>query len=140
MKTNLYAGIMVGALLAGPAAAVTKCVALDSSTTCAGSAVGNSADWSATCTTGNTGIPIQGIAFCSNQQDGGPSAKSSTITVSSISSENSNCWCKMVSPAVSSWVSIGRFSGCEYDCSRYCLFSTQDNSVFRSALFSDLSD
>lgn len=131
------------ALAVGSADAATKCVALGSSTTCTSSPAGNNADWSATCTTGSTSTPIQGIAFCSNQKGSAQYATSSTITTSSTATENLNCWCKMVSPAVSSWVFIiSRTSAdsCAGICSYYCAAGARSYSGFRSAMFSGLGD
>lgn len=129
-------------LLANPAAAVTKCVALGASTTCTGTGGYNSVDWSATCTTGGVSTNIQGIAFCSNK-GGSTFSKSSTITMSSTVTENSKCWCKMLSPAVSSWVVADTppsAGDCADTCASFCATYVGNTSAFRSALFSDLSD
>lgn len=142
MKTNLYAGIMVGALLAGPAAAVTKCVALDSTATCTKNRLYMSrADWSATCITGGISTQIWGISFCSNKSGDSQYATSSTLSASDTANENVYCWCKMVSPAVSSWV-FDRNMGdvCNDACLSECVENTVRLPAFRSALFSGLSD
>ncbi len=142
MKKHLIiAGIICSATIP-PAYAVTKCVKLTSSTTCTSSsgALGQS-NWSATC----GGIEIQGVAFCGSQDGGSEGKTSETVTTSPASADNKNCWCKMVSPAVSSWVfyeSSGVSAGsCATTCAYSCATGAgQTNSAFRSALFSGLSD
>ena len=142
MKKHLIiAGIICSATIP-PAYAVTKCVKLTSSTTCTSySGATGQSNWSATC----GGIEIQGVAFCGSQNGGSFAATSETVTTSSTSDDNKYCWCKMVSPAVSSWVfhdsytSAGRCANlCAYDCAFYAQFNGA--SAFRSALFSGLSD
>ncbi len=140
-KYLIIAGIICAASIP-PAAAVTKCVALNSSTTCTSSygARGQS-NWSATC----GGIEIQGVAFCGSQNGGSEGVTTETVTTSSTSDNNKYCWCKMVSPAVSSWVflytrtSAGDCAnGCAYNCAYYA--RSISGSAIRSALFSGLSD
>ena len=138
----------LGAILATPAMAVQKCVALDASTTtCTSTAADGNADWSATCTTNDTSVPIKGIAMCSNQAvaSAAPYSTSDAITTVSGTSDttNVNCWCKMVEPAVSSWVFFNAYTsagGCAYGCSGDCALYAQDFSAFRSALFSSLGN
>ena len=140
MKKHL---IIVGIICAAsipPAYAVTKCVKLTSSTTCTSysGAVGQS-NWSMTC----GGIEIQGVAFCSSQDGGSKGTISETVTTSSTSDYNKHCWCKMVSPAVSSWVfnnSRPSAGSCAYACAGSCASAARDFASFRSGLFSGLSD
>ena len=141
MKKHLIiAGIICVASIP-PAYAVTKCVRLSSSTTCVRpyGSTGQS-NWSATC----GGIEIQGVAFCGSQDGGSMGTTSETVTTSPASADNKNCWCKMVSPAVSSWVFSysGSYAGsCATTCAYSCATGAgQTNSAFRSALFSGLSD
>ena len=141
MKKHLIiAGIICSATIP-PAYAVTKCVKLTSSTTCTShsGAVGQS-NWSATC----GGIEIQGVAFCGSQNGGSIGATTETVTTSFTSDDNKYCWCKMVSPAVSSWVfydeSGTSASDCPYFCAMYCANVAKANPPFRSGLFSGLSD
>ena len=136
----------VGALLAAPAMAVQKCVALDSSTTtCTSTSTYSKADWSATCTTNSTSVPIKGIAMCSNQAADAQFGTSDAITTISSESDttNVNCWCKMVEPAVSSWVFLyanASAGGCAISCSASCAVRARSNSAFRSALFGSLAN
>ena len=140
MKKHL---IIVGIICAAsipPVYAVTKCVKLTSSTTCTSfsGAVGQS-NWSATC----GGIEIQGVAFCGSQDGGSAGTKSENVTTSTTSDDNYYCWCKMVSPAVSSWVFYFEempAGYCAYNCANNCALHAQRSSKFRSGLFSGLSD
>ena len=138
MKKHLIiAGIICVASIP-PAYAVTKCVKLTSSTTCTGPS-GNGSNWSATC----GGIEIQGVAFCGSQDGGSIGATTESVTISSTIDDNKHCWCKMVSPAVSSWVfSLTSTSAdfCATSCAGHCARYTLYSSVYRSALFSGLSD
>ena len=134
------------AMLAAPAMAVQKCVALDASTTtCTSTSTMSKADWSATCTTNDTSVPIKGIAMCSNQAADAQFGTSDAITTVSGSSDttNLNCWCKMVEPAVSSWVFVIASSSagfCANVCSYRCAHYAQNYSAFRSALFGSLAN
>ena len=117
-----------------PASAVTKCVKLNSSTTCSdySGAFGQS-NWSATC----GGISIQGVTFCGSQNGGSVGATTDAVTTSST---NKYCWCKMVSPAVSRWVFAGADDHCAYRCADRCAGFAPATETFRSALFSGLGD
>ena len=138
MKKHL---IIVGIICAAsipPAYAVTKCVKLTPSTTCMNRSSSGS-NWSITC----GDIKIQGVAFCGSQDGGSFGTKSETVTTSLTSDDNKYCWCKMVSPAVSSWVfnTTNSSAGyCANYCASHCASNAQYRSAFRSALFSGLSD
>ena len=138
MKKHLIiAGIICVASIPS-AYAVTKCVKLTSSTTCTTFSA-NGSNWSATC----GGIKIQGVAFCGSQKGGSAGATTESVTISSTSDYNKNCWCKMVSPAVSSWVfntSTESAGACAYNCAYDCATGARNYSALRSALFSGLSD
>ena len=139
MKKHLIiAGIICVASIPS-AYAVTKCVKLTSSTTCT-TFSGNGSNWSATC----GGIEIQGVAFCGSRKGGSMGATTESVTISSTSDNNKYCWCKMVSPAVSSWVFYNYSSTtagyCAYNCAYDCATGARNYSALRSALFSGLSD
>ncbi len=141
MKKHLIIAGIICAASIPPAYAVTKCVKLTSSTTCTSHSAGaGQSNWSATC----GGIKIQGVAFCGSQKGGSAGATTESVTTSSNPDNNKYCWCKMVSPAVSSWVFSysGLSAGsCATTCAYGCaLGAGQTNSAFRSALFSGLSD
>ena len=138
-KHLLFAGLICAATIP-PAFAVTKCVKLNSSTTCSdfSGATGQS-NWSATC----GGVSVQGVAFCGSQDGGLVVTASTAVTTSSTSNNNKYCWCKMVSPAVSRWVFVRAnpsAGDCATDCPFFCANNAQYNASFRSALFSNLSD
>ena len=140
MKKHLIiAGIICVASIP-PAYAVTKCVKLTSSTKCTSpSGSANQSNWSANC----GGIEIQGVAFCGSQAGGSIGKTSETVTISSTSDNNKHCWCKMVSPAVSSWgfsYSYSSAGTCAVNCAANCADRAQYNVFFRSGLFSGLSD
>ena len=115
-KHLLIAGLLCAAIIP-PAFAVTKCVKLSSSTTCSTySGISGQSNWSATC----GGVSIQGVAFCGSQDGGSTGATTDAVTTSD---NNKYCWCKMVSPAVSSWVFYGdreSASNCARLCARIC--------------------
>ena len=140
MKKHLIIAGIICAASIPPAYAVTKCVKLTSSTTCTSlSASAGQANWSVTC----GGIEIQGVAFCGSQDGGSTGTKSENVTSSRVGNNN-YCWCKMVSPAVSSWVfhDVSSMSAdeCPFLCPVYCANVAKANPPFRSALFSGLSD
>ena len=138
MKKHLIIAGIICAASIPPAYAVTKCVKLTPSTTCTTSS-GNGSNWSATC----GGIAIQGVAFCGSQNGGSMGTKSENVTTSPTSDDNKYCWCKMVSPAVSSWVfgtPLTSAGTCADKCANSCMGIAQNFPAFRSALFSGLSD
>ena len=137
-KYLLIVGLICAATIPS-AFAVTKCVKLNSSTTCSdfSGATGQS-NWSATC----GGVSVQGVAFCGSQKGGSNGATTDAVTTSSTSDDNKYCWCKMVSPAVSRWVFAysGASAGdCAFNCAAYCARS-RNFASFRSGLFGSLSD
>ena len=139
----------VGVILTAPAIAVQKCVALNTeSTECASpnpSLYLNTPWWEAVCTTNDKNLLIKGIGACSRVQGNAYASAypSNTIPTVSNSSDttNVNCWCKMVSPAVSRWVfakthtSVG---DCAASCAFYCV-NQFSYSEFRAAMFAKIS-
>ena len=141
MKKHLIIAGIICAASIPPAYAVTKCVKLTSSTTCTSHSAGaGQSNWSATC----GGIKIQGVAFCGSQKGGSDGATTESVTTSSNPDNNKYCWCKMVSPAVSSWVFYNYPSTsagyCAFNCAYDCANAARYNASVRSALFSGLSD
>ena len=135
-KTLLIAGLVCVTIIP-PAAAVTKCVALNSNTTCdTGDGTSGNVVVNATCTTNGTSVDVQIVGSLSSTR-----GTSEGETNSAPSSSNRlYCWCKMISPAVSKWVyayyTTNSSDMCSATCSRYLSF----NDDFRNALFSNLSD
>ena len=145
MKTKtLITGAILCVMAAAPAHAVTKCVALNSSTTCVQEDPGfNVADWTSTCTTNGVSSPIKGIGICSANAGSDTGASATGLEISTTTDENTNCWCKMTSPAVSRWVSSGFMNtaaDCAQYCTYYCAYHVQRYANFRSAMFSSVSD
>ena len=153
--------VMLSAILAVvsvPAAAVQKCVALGSGTTC--TAPGGLskpptgiADWSLTCRTNSTSVTVNGIGVCAGQV-GNTTTPLDSLTISTCFStgqcpaegEAVNCWCRMLSPALSQWVYSGlRYrseSECVNQCASTCYQYLIDKQALRNTLFgtSTLSD
>ena len=129
--------------LCTPASAVTKCVKLSSSTTCSYVNPGTYVvDWTSNCTSSGTSVAISGISQCSSTSGSSVGQKATALKISG-GTDDKYCWCKMVSPAVSSWVFSGVYgsaSACAYDCAGSCAFDAAGNASFRSALFSGLGD
>ena len=129
--------------LCTPASAVTKCVKLSSSTTCSYVNPGTYVvDWTSNCTSSGTSVAISGISQCSSTS-GSSGGQKATALENSGGTDDKYCWCKMVSPAVSSWVFFadrGSASACALSCARICVNFAANNASFRSALFSGLSD
>lgn len=134
----------VGTLLTAPAIAVQKCVALDMDTTqCTASFTPSySTEWSVNCTTDGVSVPITGIATCSSTAGSEEGEVVDTVEMPQSSGGNWYCWCKMISPAVSSWVfySSMSYSFCWQKCADYCAYRTAGTYWFREGLFSSLSN
>lgn len=140
MMVFISAGVCVSI---EPVSAAQKCVPLNSSTTCTGQISNNTSYWVANCSTGGTDVFVRGRCGCSSQNGDGIGAKSDSITTSRTAEENMYCWCKMTTPAISSWVFTG-FSGtagsCATSCARVCASNISTYANFRSAMFSGLND
>ena len=120
-KHFIMAGILATSIIQ-PATAVTKCVALNSTNTeCwEPSAPSNGSEWWAKCSTnGITTTTIRGIGVCSSTPN--PSGNPVTsIQYSTNPSENKECWCRMISPAVSQWVHYDNPNTSAEYCARMC--------------------
>ena len=147
--------VMLSAILAVvsvPAAAVQKCVALGRGTTC--TAPGGlskpptgKADWSLTCGTNSKSVPVSGIGVCAAER-GQPSSPVDSLIISTCFStgqcpaegEAVNCWCRMLSPALSQWMHSGLAHTTEYDCMYNCAAECYqyiiNEQILRTALFS----
>lgn len=110
--------------------AVTKCLALNSSTRCSGGTASvGTIEWSANCSTGNTAFTISGIAACSSLNANSGTAANSlpTVTQSETDPEGVKfCWCKTTSPVVSRWIKANvpseytNLRNCLATCSTFC--------------------
>ena len=139
-KHLLIAGLICMATIP-PVSAVTKCVKLpSSSTTCTHlttSADDNQSNGTANC----DGVNFEFVGFCSSQGGSTGTTAAFLPTSSTNISNNIYCWCKMVSPAVSSWVFASDLPGssCYNGCPYHCAYAINDAS-FRSGMFGSLSD
>ena len=142
-KHFIMAGILATSIIQ-PATAVTKCVALNSNTTCTQEYPGdNVSDWTSTCTTNGVSTPIKGIGICSADKGNAVGSTATVLRISATLDENANCWCRMISPAVSRWVFSNTHSPaeiCPQACSDYCTGKIWNDAAFRSAMFGSLSD
>ena len=148
--------VMLSAILAVvsvPAAAVQKCVALGSRTTCTApgglsQAPTGQTDWELTCTTNRESVTVSGIGVCSSVS-GTTSSPVDSLTTSTCFSTGQcpatggdalYCYCRMLSPALSQWVAIqmsyASESECLYNCAATCYLNLIDEQDFRTALFS----
>ena len=129
--------------LCTPASAVTKCVKLSSSTTCSYVNPGTYVvDWTSNCTSSGTSVAISGISQCSSTSGSSVGQKATALKISG-GTDDKYCWCKMVSPAVSSWVfnrDYGSASSCANGCASNCAYRAALAVSVRSALFSGLGD
>ena len=145
MKKHLMlVGVITTVLTTTGAHAVTKCVALNSSTTCTSDSLQyrGHTDWAAACTTNGVSTPISGIGICGSTDGGSIGATATELDISSTNG-NKHCWCKMTSPAVSRWVfyaSLVSAGDCAWNCAYLCAYNVQSPEAFRSALFGSLSD
>ena len=147
--------VMLSAILAVvsvPAAAVQKCVALGSGTTCAATGKLSNpptgkADWELTCTTNRESVTVKGIGVCSSVR-GTTSSPVDSLTTSTCfstgqcpaSGDAVYCYCRMVSPALSQWVALqmafASESTCLQNCASTCYQNLIDDRAVRTALFS----
>ena len=145
MKLKIILAGLLCTIIAPPALAVTKCVALNSNTTCASSSslYQYHIDWAATCKTNGVSTPISSIGICSSKKGTSKYATAITLDTSSVD-KHLNCWCRMISPAVSEWVFYASYESadsCARLCARHCAYdANQDTAAFLSALFGSLSD
>lgn len=143
MKT-LHVGVFViGCLyITNMGYAATKCIALNSSTTCTVNSKKGTIDWSATCLTDGTTVAVSGVAVCSSSSSA-YGQEADGISISGTLEDNAFCWCKMTSPAVSKWMHYmyyGPASDCAYNCAYDCPNYVLSNADVRSAMFSGLGD
>ena len=151
MKNIVMLSVIL-AVVSVPAAAVQKCVALGSGTTCTAPGerselpTGRS-DWDLTCRTNSTSVAVHGIGVCA-ATDGPTSSPVNSLFTSKCFSTGScpasgdavNCWCRMVSPALSQWVHSGvkyrSEAQCMYGCAAACYQYIINEQILRTALCS----
>ena len=141
MKSKiLIAGLLCAATIP-PTFAVTKCVKLPSSTTTCTSVTISADDNQSNGTANCDGVNFEFVGFCSSRGGSTGTTAAFLPASSTNSSNNIYCWCKMVSPAVSSWVFFRDLPGadCYTHCGYNCAYAINDAS-FRSGMFGSLSD
>lgn len=117
--------------------AATRCVPYSEDMLCIGDEVpAHTLDAITTCTAGNVTFTVHMMGVCaSDQAEHGATAD--TIHISDDPSENTRCWCRMLSPAVSKWVVTE--SKCNNgDCASRCRLYGEGHSKFRKSLFNSL--
>lgn len=140
INTVLFCGCVL--LVSLPSYGVTKCVVLNSSTTCSSSTQTGVLDWSSTCTTNGVRTTIRGVSGCASQS-GGSNELRDSINTSGYGDDNKHCWCRMISPAVSKWIfsySYGSGGECDANCGANCAGTVQEYDGFRSTMMSNLSN
>ena len=151
MKNIVMLSVIL-AVVSVPAAAVQKCVALGSGTTC--TAPGGlskpptgKTDWELTCATNSKSVTVKGIGVCASVLGPTSSPVNSLFTSKCFSTGSCpasgdavNCWCRMVSPALSQWVHSGvkyrSEAQCMYGCAAACYQYIINEQILRTALFS----
>lgn len=113
-------------------------------------------DWM--CTQNNKNLPVELIGMCSSTNGSTQGAESSRLSFSSSGNDNTHCWCKMITPAVSQWVyhsdldSGGGtdwnpdtnetiyhgFGSCWVYCASYCVGTFVNDPIFRYHFFNSL--
>lgn len=143
MKKCLLVAGLASAVMISPAMAVTKCVALNSSSTQCSGQSSDGPDWTASCTTNGTKTTIAGISICSSTKSTGDYA-ATRLEYSTNPNENIHCWCRMISPAVSRWISYTdpytSAEKCLGDCSMLCSNYLAYSDGYRGAFFESMSD
>lgn len=133
MKTRLTLIYFVCVTLLTPAYSAVKCIPHTSYPSCWDPLFEPyQTDWLYTCRgfgSTNTDNIIKGVGFCSNQYKAEDTI-SDSITFSSNISENAYCWCKMLSPVVSKWISTGDYVSTYEDCIETCTWVCTDFSLY----------
>ena len=147
---KIFALSAIIAVISAPAIAVQKCVALNSGTSCRTKLASNGGyDWTLSCSTGRTSVAVSGISACSDVRAPAGTLQTNLSSVDLSSCQNSGtcvideplfCWCRMISPAVSQWVSAGKSYStardCQYECASYCGNNIPTTSTLITAMFS----
>ena len=148
----------IGIMLTGGGNAAQKCVAIDTSTaiSCATSASSTyRTGWEGSCIFGtkstHTSLFITGESICvgsRNMTSSGsldlytthPSYSDLTYSADALN-DSRQCWCRMLTPAISKWIYINQHSGaldCHKNCSTLCSDKMDGTYDFQMAIFSNL--
>lgn len=137
ITTCLCAGLC-GAAAIGPTYGATKCVALNSSTTCTAGPASGKLDWTASCTTNGTPVAVSGIAGCSSMDGRKIGTQSVEIKSSGTVDDNIYCWCMLTTPIETLWtfaLAVETAGGCAHGCATACAGYIMNNADFRSGIF-----
>lgn len=102
-----------------------------------------SSDYSVDYTINCDGDNIIGVALCSNNGGTALSSTKEEVTTSNTASDNTYCWCTIVSPGVSYFALYGKLSNadeCGKSCAAKCAKEIADNISFRQIIFSTFND
>lgn len=134
MKRLLLIGLL---LCAHGAFAATRCVPNITAMDCNYSYPSNSPDVISICTNGSITTTVISIGICaSDSAEYGDVAD--TIHISVDSTENTQCWCRMLSPAVSKWVAARACDEGQVNCAYNCGLSGYGSSIFRNSIMNNL--
>ena len=124
MKKILFVVAILGCVNVS-AFAVTKCLNTSVIFNSCSNPSGSGSDFYVTC----QGVSVRGVAFC-----GIGGTTTSQVTTSGTLGNNTNCWCRMISPAVSgNWVYAIGFNdeaACLNGCARQCASRFASNSNY----------
>lgn len=97
-----------------------------------------SPDVESICTNGSITATVRMMGICASDS-GDYSIVADTIHISNTTTENTHCWCRMLKPAVSKWVTVGH-GGCASSntCASACRLNGYGNSDFRNAIINNL--
>ena len=155
---NIMIISVIGIMLTGGGNAVQKCVAIDTSEpincTTSASAIYETY-WEGSCIFGTrstyTGLFVTGESMCSSSRNltssgaldlytTHPSYSDLTYSADALN-DSRQCWCRMLTPAISKWIYINQHSGaldCHKNCSTLCSDKMDGTYDFQMAIFSNL--
>ena len=132
-KTGMMLVGLFGILVAGGADAVYKCANVYKDMTCTNSGAKGDG-WVAICGDGKTNTEIKGISVCGNAFD--------SVNVFVGTAPGSLCFCKMIKPAVTTWVrepTINNAVACSTNCDTACASAFVGNTdELRSTMINNI--
>lgn len=134
MKRLLLIGFL---LCAHGAFAATRCIPNIAKMTCSLIGYVGSSEIESTCTDGSVTTTVRMMAVLAS--DYGEYAQvSDRLEISDTPTENTHCWCRMLKPALSKWVSTYRGYASVQNCLSNCYLTGYGNSAFRDAIINNL--
>ena len=150
MKKHLLITAIICIATIPPATAITKCVYLRPGLSCGIISPSGQVDWTINCasSTGGPGTQISGIGACSFES--GTSSERLPLKTStslppdySIEQHDIYCWCRMTTPAVSSWIYLRNYNtngDCVEMCAFHCGQNFYTNTNFMRQMMTTISD